>query len=50
MQAIGFELLNTGISGQVFQDRKMLTGDSPLAGNALGQLAAKALLAEVEQK
>ncbi|HFG1517523.1 TPA: glyoxalase III HchA [Vibrio cholerae] len=50
LQAIGFELLNTGISGQVFQDRKMLTGDSPLAGNALGQLAAKALLAEVEQK
>ena len=44
LTAMGFEILNTGISGQVHQDRKMLTGDSPLAGNALGKLAANALL------
>ena len=29
------------------QDRKLLTGDSPLAGNALGKLAATALLQAV---
>ena len=39
--------LNTDISGMVHRDRKLLTGDSPLAGNALGKLAAEALLEEV---
>ena len=43
---LGFEILNKDISGAVHKDRKMLTGDSPLAGNALGQLAAAELLAE----
>ncbi|WP_085718586.1 glyoxalase III HchA [Pseudomonas sp. B28(2017)] len=42
----GFEIINKDISGAVHQDRKMLTGDSPLAGNALGKLAASALLKE----
>lgn len=42
----GINILNKGISGQCHQDRKLLTGDSPLAGNTLGQLAAKALIAE----
>ena len=46
LKKIGFEILNKDISGAVHKDRKMLTGDSPLAGNALGQLAAAALLAE----
>ena len=41
------EIINNDISGAVHQDRKMLTGDSPLAGNALGKLAANALLQEV---
>jgi molecular chaperone Hsp31 and glyoxalase 3 len=49
LQAIGFEILNEGISGQVNKDGKILTGDSPLAGNALGQLAATELLAEVSK-
>lgn len=44
LKALGFEILNEGITGAVHRDRKMLTGDSPLAGNALGKLAAKALL------
>lgn len=48
LKALGFEILNEDISGAVHQDRKILTGDSPLAGNALGRLAAKALLKEVE--
>ena len=43
----GFEIVNSDISGATHQDRKMLTGDSPLAGNALGKLAADALLKEV---
>ncbi len=47
LKALGFEILNEGISGAVHRDRKLLTGDSPLAGNALGKLAADALLKEV---
>ncbi|SWI96415.1 Molecular chaperone Hsp31 and glyoxalase 3 [Klebsiella pneumoniae] len=50
LKSIGFEIVNTDISGATCQDRKMLTGDSPLAGNALGQLAAKALLSEVSKE
>ncbi len=44
LKTLGFEIVNTGVSGEVHQDRKLLTGDSPLAGNSLGKLAAKALL------
>ncbi|WBU59507.1 glyoxalase III HchA [Paracoccus albus] len=46
LKGMGFEIVNDDISGQVHQDRKLLTGDSPLAGNALGKLAAEALLKE----
>lgn len=46
LKALGFEIVNQDISGATHQDRKMLTGDSPLAGNALGKLAAGALLKE----
>lgn len=46
LKALGFEIVNKDISGATHQDRKMLTGDSPLAGNALGKLAAEALLKE----
>ena len=41
---LGVTVLNTDINGQVMADRKLLTGDSPLAGNALGKLAAATLL------
>lgn len=47
LSALGFELLNGDITGAVHRDRKLLTGDSPLAGNNLGKLAAAALLEEV---
>ena len=47
LKALGFEIINKDISGATHQDRKMLTGDSPMAGNALGKLAATALLKEV---
>lgn len=46
LKALGVEIINQDISGATHQDRKLLTGDSPLASNNLGQLAAKALLAE----
>ncbi|MGX2949593.1 hypothetical protein ACWIUA_01610 [Ursidibacter sp. B-7004-1] len=38
-----------GITGQVHQDRKLLTGDSPLASNNLGILAANELLKTVAE-
>ena len=40
----GVQIVNDGIDGSVLQDRLLLTGDSPLAGNALGKLAARTLL------
>lgn len=47
LKALGFEIVNDGISGAVHRDRLLITGDSPLAGNALGKLAAETLLKEV---
>lgn len=47
LQKLGITIVNDDISGQTVRDRKLLTGDSPLAGNALGKLAASALLEEV---
>ena len=40
-------MLNEDITGQVNKDRNVLTGDSPLASNNLGILAADALLKKV---
>ncbi|MFF7968779.1 glyoxalase III HchA [Streptomyces sp. NPDC007903] len=40
----GIDVLNTDITGQTHQDRKLLTGDSPLASNALGLLSADVLV------
>lgn len=47
LRALGVEVLNHDITGKCHQDRKLITGDSPLASNNLGKLAARALLAEV---
>lgn len=48
LKALGFEIINgDAISGTVHRDRNLLTGDSPLAANALGKLAAQTLLKEV---
>ena len=44
LQQLGMTVLNDGITGQVHRDRQLLTGDSPLAANALGILAADTLL------
>lgn len=45
LKAMGMTLINDDIDGSVNKDRYLLTGDSPFAANALGQLAAKELLA-----
>lgn len=48
LKELGAKVMNTGISGQVHQDRQLLTGDSPLAANALGILSAEVLLKAVK--
>ncbi|HEX4220851.1 MAG TPA: glyoxalase III HchA [Pseudonocardiaceae bacterium] len=40
----GVVVVNDDVTGRVHQDRRLLTGDSPLASNSLGLLAADALL------
>ncbi len=40
----GVTILDSDITGQTHQDRKLLTGGSPPAANALGLLAADALV------
>lgn len=47
LSAQGFTITNTLISGAVCKDGRLLTGDSPLASNALGKLAARELLDHV---
>ena len=46
LEELGIVVKNskTSIDGSVHKDRRLLTGDSPLAGNALGILAAEELL------
>jgi D-lactate dehydratase / protein deglycase len=46
LQKLGITILNDDISGMTHRDRKLLTGDSPFAANALGKLAAESLLEE----
>ncbi|MBX3568295.1 MAG: protein deglycase HchA [Rhizobiaceae bacterium] len=47
LRKLGITIVNAGISGEVLRDRMLLTGDSPLAGNNLGKLAARTLLDHV---
>lgn len=47
LREAGFEIVNSDITGQIHQDRKLITGDSPFASNHLGKVAAQALLNEV---
>lgn len=49
LKKFGVKIMNEGITGQVHRDRKLLTGDSPLASNNLGKLAAPALLEEARK-
>ncbi|MDR2332221.1 MAG: protein deglycase HchA [Burkholderiaceae bacterium] len=47
LRAQGVSIVNGDVTGATHQDRKLITGDSPFASNALGKLAARALLDEV---
>ncbi len=47
LRELGGRIVNSGITGKVHKDRRLLTGDSPLASNNLGKLAAETLLADV---
>ncbi len=44
LQALGVEILNNDITGACHTDRKLITGDSPMAANAFGKMSATALL------
>lgn len=46
LRAQGVNILNSDVKGATHIDRKLITGDSPFASNALGKLAARALLDE----
>lgn len=48
LKELGMTVVNEGISGEVCRDRILLTGDSPLAANSLGILAADTLLEAVK--
>lgn len=50
LKKLGVTPLNKGMTGQVHRDRFLLTGDSPLASNALGKLAATTLLEDVAKR
>ena len=47
LQALGVSIANSEADKSTHKDRKLITGASPLAANALGRLAAETLLAEV---
>lgn len=46
----GVKIVNADMSGMVHRDRRVLTGDSPLAANELGKLAARTLLNDVARR
>lgn len=47
LEKLGVKIVNGKMSGETHRDRFVLTGDSPLASNNLGKLAAKVLLEDV---
>ena len=47
LKAEGINIVNDTMSGATYRDRNLLTGDSPLASNALGKLSVEALLEKV---
>ena len=44
LEALGVDIINHLATGKTHVDRKLITGDSPLAADKLGQLATEALL------
>ncbi|WP_445115866.1 glyoxalase III HchA [Acinetobacter sp. WZC-1] len=49
LKALGVEILNSDITGKCHQDRRLITGDSPLASDLLGRMAAEALIRDFAQ-
>ena len=47
---LGVILVNKRMTGEIHRDRYVLTGDSPLASNNLGKLAASTLLEDVARR
>jgi len=45
LKPLGVNIINNGITGQCHQDRNVVSGDSPLAAEGVGRLAAQALIA-----
>lgn len=50
LKELGVKPINSKITGECHRDRLLLTGDSPLASNNLGKLAAKTLLEVVNSR
>lgn len=50
LRKLGITPVNKGITGETHRDRYVLTGDSPLASNNLGKLAANTLLEDVAKR
>ena len=50
LRKLGVIPINKGITGETYRDRYVLTGDSPLASNNLGKLAATTLLEDVARR
>ena len=46
LQELGVEIINKKSEGNCHQDRKLITGDGPLAADKFGKIAANALLSE----
>lgn len=44
LKALGVDILNNDITGACITDRKLVSGDSPLAANAFGKMCAGVLL------
>jgi molecular chaperone Hsp31 and glyoxalase 3 len=42
--------VNSEMTGGTHRDRYLLTGDSPLASNSLGKMAAETLLEDVAKR
>ncbi|MBL7733857.1 MAG: DJ-1/PfpI family protein [Chitinophagaceae bacterium] len=48
LEKLGIEILNKDVSGACHTDRKLITGDSPLAANEFGKIGAKALVESIK--
>lgn len=49
LNKLGVTILNKKIKGDCHVDRKLISGDSPLAANEFGKLAATSLLEEIDK-